>query len=277
MARIRAIKHGFFLHEGLARLSHAHRLLFEGLWLLADREGRLEDRPERIRAELFPYEAIAVDPMLDDLAAVDDLIVRYEVNGRRFIAVTNFAKHQRPHVRESASVIPQPPPRHNLGDPKAQPRLSGLRSPLPLQEESPLQAESKAPGAQRRSGAPAASVDALDGFNAFWSAYPKKTGKPAAEKAWRGGRLTSADLPKLLEAIEAQRRSRQWADPQYIPYPSTWLNQRRWEDEPPSPLGVVSPTLYDPAAVSARLAREAEIEAAAIERDMREIRAGGRV
>ena len=55
MARAKNIKPGFFTNEQLAECSFAARLLFVGLWTLADREGRLEDRPRRIRAQVFPY------------------------------------------------------------------------------------------------------------------------------------------------------------------------------------------------------------------------------
>src|SRR5687768_4523414 len=69
VARIRTIKPEFFLHEGLAELSPLHRLLFIGLWTLADKRGVLEDRPRKIKAALFPWEsACDVDAMLWDLA-----------------------------------------------------------------------------------------------------------------------------------------------------------------------------------------------------------------
>ena len=35
----------------------------------------------------------------------------------------------------------------------------------------------------------------------------------------------------MIEAVEEQKKSKQWSDPQYIPHPYTWLNQGRWEDE----------------------------------------------
>jgi len=119
MPRARLLKPGFFKNEELARLSPYHRLCFAGLWLLADREGRLEDRPERIKAELFPYEdAItvpAVHRILHDLA-VSRLIVRYGIKGGarrvfRYIAVPTFLDHQSPHIREPKSEIPAPPAR----------------------------------------------------------------------------------------------------------------------------------------------------------------------
>ena len=55
MARARNIKPGFFKNEFLADLPFETRLLFIGLWTLADREGRLEDRPRKIKMELFAY------------------------------------------------------------------------------------------------------------------------------------------------------------------------------------------------------------------------------
>lgn len=119
MARIRSIKPDFFRDEDLAVFSFAHRLLFIGLWNLSDRRGLLEDRPRRIHADLFPFDpSLDVDAMLTDLAeGLRPFILRYTVNGRRFIAVINFLKHQRPHKTEPESVIPQPDAADNLHSP----------------------------------------------------------------------------------------------------------------------------------------------------------------
>ena len=65
-------------------------------------------------------------------------------------------------------------------------------------------------------------------FAEFWSAYPRKVGKGAAEKAFA---KVNVPLETLLKAIDAQKRTQQWQDTQYIPHASTWLNQRRWEVE----------------------------------------------
>lgn len=111
--RARAIKPGYFKNEGLAACSQAERLLFVGLWLLADREGRLEDRPKRIEAEIFPYEEMNVEKLLDELAVDRDgngaFIRRYIMEGHRYIAIVNFLRHQYPHKNEQKSIIPAPP------------------------------------------------------------------------------------------------------------------------------------------------------------------------
>ena len=71
-----------------------------------------------------------------------------------------------------------------------------------------------------------------DGFDVFWSAYPKKVGRPAAVKAFRAAKL-NGHLPEVLADVEAKAGSEAWtkAGGQFVPNPATYLNQRRWEDE----------------------------------------------
>jgi len=107
MARARNLKPGFFKNEDLAECSPLARLLFAGLWCLADRAGRLEDRPKRIRAEILPYDDGSVDDMLAELHRAG-FILRYQVAEQRYIQVLNFTKHQNPHCREPESTIPAP-------------------------------------------------------------------------------------------------------------------------------------------------------------------------
>lgn len=107
MARARNIKPGFFKNEELVELPYETRLLFIGLWTIADREGRLEDRPKRIKMELFPADNIDIDECLNQLQG-SEFILRYTVGEQRYIQVLAFTKHQNPHVREAASTIPAP-------------------------------------------------------------------------------------------------------------------------------------------------------------------------
>lgn len=70
-------------------------------------------------------------------------------------------------------------------------------------------------------------------FDQFWKMYPRKVGKGAAEKMWGRIKEISFVFPQILKAVEDQKRSTQWRKDQgaYIPYPATWLNQKRWLDE----------------------------------------------
>ena len=105
MARARNIKPGFFRNADLAELPYEARLLFIGLWTIADRSGRMEDRPKQIKMELFPADSLDVDALLDELSAIG-MVARYSHDGKRYLQVVNFAKHQNPHKDEKVSTIP---------------------------------------------------------------------------------------------------------------------------------------------------------------------------
>lgn len=105
MARARNIKPGLFSNELLVELPAFDRLAFIGLWCLADREGRLEDRVKRIKIELFPCDDYDVEEGLARLAAAG-FISRYQVAGHSVIEIINFQKHQSPHGSEKDSVLP---------------------------------------------------------------------------------------------------------------------------------------------------------------------------
>lgn len=108
MARLRTLKPSFFTNDTLAEIPPLGRLLFQGLWCIADREGRLEDRPRKIKAEVLPYDDVDADGLLSELA-LRGFIVRYDAAGSACIQIVNFVKHQQPHYKEVASVLPPPP------------------------------------------------------------------------------------------------------------------------------------------------------------------------
>lgn len=124
MPRARNLKPGFFKNERLVVINNDDgsivyrnpliRILFEGLWTLSDREGRLDDRPLWIKAEVLPYDNCDITALLDELASIREedgfpsFIVRYTANGRRYIQILNFKKHNSPHIKEPSSTIPAP-------------------------------------------------------------------------------------------------------------------------------------------------------------------------
>lgn len=88
-------------------------------------------------------------------------------------------------------------------------------------------------------------------FQAFWSAYPWKTAKVAARKAWLKVDATDELVTQMLAALAQQELKRKGArDGEFVPgpcHPATWLNGRRWEDEHPGPVGpVLSGTRVQP-------------------------------
>lgn len=75
-------------------------------------------------------------------------------------------------------------------------------------------------------------------FDSFWQIYPRKDAKSKAKEAWAKLERLEMDtglILRILEAVAAHKRTEQWQreNGRFIPMASTWLNQRRWEDELP--------------------------------------------
>ena len=115
MPRIRTIKPEFFKDEDLVEsCNHQTRMFYVGLWLYADREGRLEYRPKYLKAEIFPYETADVPKMVDKLADpnIEDkpekvFLRLYQVKNKKYIQIVEFLKHQNCHHTEKPSKIPE--------------------------------------------------------------------------------------------------------------------------------------------------------------------------
>jgi hypothetical protein len=165
VARIRSIKPDFFINDELAELEPLTRLFFIGLWTQADREGRMHDRPRRLRAALVPYDDCDVTGMLDALAESGH-IMRYEVDGERYIQVLNFTRHQHVNIKESASTVPAP-------------------CQYPTSTEEGKGEEGK--GEERES-----RTD--DDFTTLWSVYPVHTFKALSLSAFRSFKGDVQDL-----------------------------------------------------------------------------------
>jgi hypothetical protein len=234
--RARNIKPGFFDDENLAGLGPYAQLLFAGLWCLADRDGKLDDRPARIKAHIFPY----YEPKPNVITLLDKLchcnfIQRYTVGMTKYIKVLKFVEHQRPHPHEAASKIPDP---ENINESDVMAcHDNAMTEPY---NGSKCKSDSLIPDSLIPDSLITAAVTSGSGggsqqenFDRFWSAYPKKMGKQEALKAWEKISPKNGLVEKMLSALEIQRKWPEWnkAGGQFIPRASTWLNGKRWEDE----------------------------------------------
>jgi hypothetical protein len=116
MPRMRNLKPDFFSDMELCELPPLVRLLFQGLWCWADPNGRLEDKPRQLKAQILPFDDITTDEVntyLDMLARRrgerPGHIIRYRVGTRSFIQVVRFKEHQNPHPKERPTDCPPPP------------------------------------------------------------------------------------------------------------------------------------------------------------------------
>lgn len=109
----------------------------------------------------------------------------------------------------------------------------GYETPLPGFEEPPPSSSSSS-----SSSTSVENPHTPDGgnlFDEFWKAYPNKVGKDAARKAFDKRKPGKRLLADMLQALDSQKQSEQWRKHggQFVPHPSTWLNEGRWQDGEP--------------------------------------------
>lgn len=253
MSRARNIKPGFFKNDRLAECRPLSRLLFAGLWCEADREGRLEDRPKRLKVEYLAYDECDCDELLNELAKAQ-FILRYQSGENRYISIVNFKKHQNPHIKEAASTIPAPGEHSaitvhvsEISEPRPE-KTSASRADSPslipdsLTESPKTCAPTAAPpvapgdgtkGAKTKPAAVPAKKSKRGGdatFEAFWIEYPVHRGKKTAREIWKRKNLDER-IDDLVEDIVRRVKSDDQWKRGFIPHPSTYLRQERWEDE----------------------------------------------
>lgn len=106
-------------------------------------------------------------------------------------------------------------------------------SSLPLSEIPPPRPSNDT---RQPNSAKKASVDPMKGFDAFYGAYPRKVGRGAAERAWMSAIRSGATLETICAGLQWQIPKLREADPEFRPHPATWLNGKRYLDEPPAHL-----------------------------------------
>lgn len=195
MARARNIKPGLFKNEVLGVLDPYIGLLFIGLWTLADKRGILEDRPQRIKAELFPYrEGLDINTYLTALED-EGFIHRYEHNGIKLIQIDKFTTHQNPHHTEKDSIYPE----YSMicKQPVKQPLTNGYAPADSLNTDSLITDSLITDIALADPGKPTKSGTRL----------PKEWGLPEEWKDWA---LENSTLSELQIRVECEKFKDHW-------------------------------------------------------------------
>lgn len=219
----RMLRDSALASKKLARVNAEAERLYWRLLMVADDFGRFDADPVVLRAKCFPRHGTAITDRTVKSAWMDlvinGLILEYTVNGD---TLGQFAKWDQ-RVRAEKSRFPGP----ECGQLRADDR--GVRSAAAVDEDVVVDVD------DRRRRSPAASP--LEGFEEFWTAYPRKKAKGDACNAWKTLRPDAMLRSRILAAVEAQRSSRDWLkqDGKFIPYPASWLRGQRWEDTVDSP------------------------------------------
>jgi len=222
MSRQRMIRPEFFTDEDLVELGPLTRLLFIGLWVEADRDGRLKDKPKSIKLAVLPADECNVDDMLDDLERIGS-IRRYEVDGSKYIDIPGFSTYQHVHHREQQSTIPSCPKTHSFaGKPRANPGQASDKPVASTSTSTSTSTEKKSTSLVRQES---------DGFDSFWLVYPRKENRKKAVARWSKlsveDRRLATGIATLMGDLSAKGLG---PERSYIPLPTTFLNGERWED-----------------------------------------------
>lgn len=109
MARIRTIKPEFWTDEKVVGLSSLARLAFIGLWNFVDDEGRAAHSPMRLKMQILPAEPADFSELLGELRGAS-LISIYTVDGKEYLQVNGFSRHQKIDHRSKSKIPPPPNP-----------------------------------------------------------------------------------------------------------------------------------------------------------------------
>jgi len=208
MSRIRSLKPEFFDDEDLAEHPFWIRILYEGLWVNADREGRLEDRPKKLKIKIFPYDKkVDIEKGLQDLSKIKGdserpFIIRYEIKGERYIQIVKWKKHQKPHHTERDSEIP------------AMEEIWAKHF-TPVAKQSNGESTVKSP------------LNTKKLFEEIWDKYPSRINKKAAKRHFEVSVKTKKDWENIQKALKNYLESKR-VKSGYIQNGSTWFGN--WQD-----------------------------------------------
>lgn len=240
MAKIRMIKTEVRTSEKVASWPLEVRYFWILFWGYVDDHGKGKDNALLIKADCFPLdENITAETIEKWLSILADsgVIVRYEVDGTRYVAVKNWGEHQKPQhpgkdiypdynaenatVKDSDDTFMQPS--CNLHA-TFTPELSRVEESKDMYNE-------------------VAQSPYSDDFETWWKSYPRRQQKGDAWKAWQQARKKK-QLPHLDElCAAAEAYALRSTDPQFQKLPGGWLRNRMWEDE----AQLTKPKDYNPA------------------------------
>ena len=237
--RIRSLKPEFFDSPSTANAGPWARLLFMGMWCMADDWGVGPGNPKELAASIFPNDDQWTSKELPGLCkeVADSYgVVFYTHRGRPYFQIPTWEDHQITQRRAKRRYPTADDPESVLD--QASPELPSIRKELPCidKEKSSSEQGSRGSGEQGNSPSRKRSETPPEGFDAWWSQWPKKVAKAAALKAYKTA-LKKTDALTLGQKAHAfiEAEKRKGTAIEYIPNASTWLNQERWEDDTSTP------------------------------------------
>ena len=237
--RIRSLKPEFFDSPSTAAAGPWARLLFMGMWCMADDWGVGPANPKELAASIFPNDDQWTSKELPSLCkeVADSYgVVFYTHRGRPYFQIPTWEDHQITQRRAKRRYPTADDPESVLD--QASPELPSIRKELPCEDKEKSSSEQGNRGTGEQGNRPSRkrSDETPEGFDAWWAQWPKKVAKAAALKAYKTAlkKTDALTLGRTAAAFIAAEQRKGTAI-EYIPNASTWLNQERWEDDTSTP------------------------------------------
>lgn len=221
----RIIKESICTSDSLDSLSWFEECFFYRLLVNCDDYGRMDARPAVLKSRLFPLkERIALKDVKDALGKLADIgcVRLYECDGKPYLYLPAWEVHQ--SIRAKRSKYPAPD--------------DGITCmQMNADEITCMQVNADAPVIQSESNPnpkPNPNPNArAELFARFWDSYPKKKAKQDAQKAWDKLKPDEDLSETIIAAVYRLAATQDWTKDggRYVPYPATFLNGRRWEDD----------------------------------------------
>lgn len=247
----RILKESICTSETTDQLSDAEERFFTRLITQCDDYGRMDARPAILRARCFPLRLDSISDALiltwrTKLVEVG-LISLYTVDERQYLEMVTWAKHQTVRAQRSKWPIPIAYDCEQMRADASTCSRNPIRESESLSESISISescASAIAPnGAEIEAVKPEkkkrVKTESPEGFDEFWEAYPRKKARAAALQVYAKVLRSGVKPETLLAAAgnysqECRLAGREW---QFICFPTTFLNQGRYEDyhSPPDP------------------------------------------
>ncbi len=218
MARIRTIKPELWTDPEFVECSTNARLLFVAALNFASDYGVMADKPVQLKMQCFPGDDIAITPLIEELIDAGFWIRRPAPDGTSVLVIRTFLQHQRVDKPQDG----------RWGDPSDWPSIAecspNVRRLIP---------EGSTTEGNGRKG-DIALPPLPDDFAAWYAQYPRKKARADALKAWKAIAAPRPTVDELIAACAGLRKLPKHEE-KFIPYPASWIRDRRWEDESPDP------------------------------------------
>lgn len=209
--------------EDFSKLSNLSKIVFIGLFSLADDEGYGKANPTLIKNSIFPFDeklrTTDIEKSLQEIATNMSIVFYTAEDGKDYYFLSNWSKWQSIQ-KPTQSKIPE------LND----------KCTVILQDNYSSDTVGVKPNRKEKNKNRIEKEYIVKDFEEFYAMYPRKVNKDAAFKIWE--KINPDDKLKevILNNLKQQIAFYGWdklksKDTKYVPHPSTWLNKKRWKDE----------------------------------------------